>query len=295
MIISSRGELVHLINNSSVETSPINSEVGTQMFNSIIEKKSKHKREKSRYYRIKWGEVLDDNDVSHLWYDPKGVEVFLNSFEWAPGWKTKREIQEVKLAKEKLESYYQMNDCVVFNVEKNIIGSNPPRERDDESLTTMGKGPGGGKTEHASGRTAQALSNNESVLFFSTESDEEEVRRRILRTMTRHIHDKFEDREVILDRDIDKLKKAKDELNKSRLIVIDNKNIIDENLIRRKMSEVSNSKQGLDLVVIDYLQMVVYDENLNNYEEVSDIHSRLDDLARELDCKVLITTQIQDV
>ena len=61
------------------------------------------------------------------------------------------------------------------------------------------------------------------------------------------------------------------------------------------MREISESEGGLDLVVVDYLQMIVTDEYLSNYDDVKSIHKRLDELAEELNCRVLVNTKIQDV
>ena len=288
MHISSKGDLIKLINEFAVETFPVNSSEGTRIFNTIIQNKEE------RHYRLKWGEVADENMIEHLWFEKKLDEVFLNSSEVAPGWKTKKEIAELKLTESRLMDIYQMNDCILYNVEKNILGVKNPTDWKDDNLTLVGSGPGGGKTEYAIGETARAILDNKSVLFFSTSNKAEEVERRLLRTMTLKVHDKFENRKTIAVEDISKLSKASKVIKDAKLI-IDDTFLINDKYIERKMLEVSKSKNGLDLVVIDYLQMVLSDNGLNNYDEVVRVHKSLDRIASKLGCKVLVTTHIQDL
>lgn len=288
MHISSKGDLIKLINEFAVETFPVDSGEGTRIFNTIIQNKEE------RHYRLKWGEVSDDNMIDHLWFEKDLDEVFLNSSEIAPGWKTKKEIAKLKLAESRLRDIYQMNDCILYNVEKNIVGVKNPTDWRDDNLTVIGSGPGGGKTEYAIGKTARAIINNKSVLFFSTSNSKEEIERRLLRTMTLKVHDKFENRETIAVKDISELSEASKVIENAKLI-IDDTFLIDDKYIARKMREVSKSKNGLDLVVIDYLQMVLSNNGLNNYDEVVKVHKSLDKIASELGCKVLVTTHIQDL
>ena len=51
-------------------------------------------------------------------------------------------------------------------------------------------------------------------------------------------------------------------------------------------------ESGLDLIVIDYLQLMSAGNNLNRVQEVSDISRGLKSLARELDVPVIALSQL---
>lgn len=259
MKITSRGELVDLINKSAVETYVVKSEPGVKIMNTII-----YDKKKDKHYRIKWGEISDKNGTHHLWYEEKAVPVFLNRSLKQNGWCAKDEFNEV-------EEGVDLREHEFYRVEKNIIDPIIDNSYNLENVTLWGTKAGQGKTQYALSKTAEKMIEGKTILYFSTDESAKDVVRRLKKIL----EDLGENVEEIFAR--------------SNVKVYDGYEI-DSNYIIKKMKEESQQGQ-LDFVVIDHLYLNPTGIG-NNYKKVVEIHNEMDKWAVQLGCEVLITTQL---
>lgn len=151
----------------------------------------------------------------------------------------------------------------------------------------------------AMGKTAFALNlalnasyyNPGAIAIFSLEMPAEALMKRILSAKSAVESSKLRSG-AILDEEFSKLNEAANELMASKLFVDDSSNV--------KISEIFSkcrklkSEHGLDLVVIDYLQLISGSgkSGENRQQEISEISRSLKGLAREMECPVIALSQL---
>lgn len=283
MKISNRGELVELINSQGVETYPVKSKTGTRMVNTVI-----YNKYKDKFYRLEWGEVADSDQVYHLWFNEEAEEVYLNKSRWKDGWFTSDEISKIDSEECQKRGVLDMSEYLLHNVENNLVDVS--EDLDFDNLKIVGGRAGKGKTHYAIIKTIEAIANGESVLFFSTENNADEINRRIVKVLSEtralsHITDKE------FANDEDKMAMIDSFINEAKL-TIDNNDLMDNNYVVNKMKSHAKTKVGLDFAVVDSLKVVTYNNELNNCDAFAEINNRLEDVSNELGCRVLITTQL---
>jgi replicative DNA helicase len=142
-----------------------------------------------------------------------------------------------------------------------------------------------------------AINHNAVVAIFSLEMSKESLLRRMLASQAwvdqRKLQTGFLGRE-----DQEKLQKALEQLIESRLFIDDSAGISLSEM-RAKVRRLKQTRGGLDLVVVDYLQLMsatVPSSGRKNYEnrtqEVSAISRGLKALAKELNVPVLALSQL---
>lgn len=152
----------------------------------------------------------------------------------------------------------------------------------------------------AMGKTAFALNialnasfyNPGAIAIFSLEMPAESLMKRILSAKSSVEATKLRSG-IINDDEFNKLNEAANELMATKLFVDDSSNI--------KVSEIFskcrklNSEHGLDMVVIDYLQLISGSgrgTGDNRQQEISEISRSLKGLAREMSCPVIALSQL---
>lgn len=151
----------------------------------------------------------------------------------------------------------------------------------------------------AMGKTAFALNialnasfyNSGAIAIFSLEMPAEALMKRILSSKSAVESSKLRSG-YINDNEFNKLNESANELMATNLFVDDSSNI--------KVSEVFskcrklNSEHGLDLVVVDYLQLISGSKKSmdNRQQEISEISRALKGLAREMECPVIALSQL---
>ncbi|MCB5372944.1 replicative DNA helicase [Amedibacillus dolichus] len=152
----------------------------------------------------------------------------------------------------------------------------------------------------AMGKTAFALNlalnasfyNSGAIAIFSLEMPAEALMKRILSAKSAVESSKLRSGNL-RDDEFNKLNEAANELMATKLFVDDSSNV--------KISEVFSkcrklrSEHGLDLVVIDYLQLISgsgRSSGDNRQQEISEISRSLKGLAREMECPVIALSQL---
>ena len=152
--------------------------------------------------------------------------------------------------------------------------------------------PSMGKTTFALNMARNAcLSQGSKVLFFSLEMGEEQIVQNILCAEARVDATKIRNAEMS-DRDWARLSDAAGRLHESRFLIDATAGLTPLG-IRSKARRASITMGGIDLVIIDYLQLVSMPGRVESrQQEISSISRSLKALARELDCPVIAISQL---
>lgn len=151
--------------------------------------------------------------------------------------------------------------------------------------------PAMGKTAFALNLAQQgSIRSGAKVLIFSLEMSKEQLGQRLLSMESRVEMQKLKTGNLERS-DWDQINMALDKLSKTEIYIDDTAGVTVmemKNKCRRLKAE-----KGLDLVVIDYLQLMSYEgKNENRQQEISSISRFLKLLAREMDCPVVVLSQL---
>ncbi len=210
--------------------------------------------------------------------------------------------------KRQKSDYTPIQDVLLRNVE--IIDANsrnqgktvgiPTGFKDLDNLTSglhrsdliiLAARPAMGKTAFALNIAQQtATKAGASVLIFSLEMSKEQLGQRLLAIQARVEMQKL--KTGSLERkDWDRLNMALDELHSSKIFIDDTPGV--SIMEMRNKCRRLKAEHGLDLVVIDYLQLMQGDGRSDNrQQEISAISRNLKLLAREMDCPVIVLSQL---
>lgn len=242
------------------------------------------------------------NEVNQMGYDTsKDVSETLDEAE--------RKI--LSIVKDKRSTEFKNIKEVVYNVQKNLqtlaetkgdITGIPTGWIDFDKMTSglhenqliiIGARPAMGKTAFALNlATNVAVSSHKSVAIFNLEMGAEQLANRMLSSLGQIEGYKFMSGKLN-NNDYVKFNEALSQLEDTNLFIDDTPGItIGE--IRSKCRRLKSSSSGLDLIIIDYLQLVSGGRNYgaNRQQEVSDISRSLKMLAMELEIPVIALCQL---
>ncbi|MBQ8892465.1 MAG: replicative DNA helicase [Bacilli bacterium] len=242
------------------------------------------------------------NEVNQMGYDTdKDVSETLDESE--------RKI--LSIVKDRRATEFKSIKEVVYNVQKNLqtlaetkgdITGIPTGWIDFDKMTSglhenqliiIGARPAMGKTAFALNlATNVAIGSRKSVAVFNLEMGAEQLANRMLSSLGQIEGYKFMSGKLN-NNDYVKFNEALSQLEDTNLFIDDTPGItIGE--IRSKCRRLKSSSSGLDLVIIDYLQLVSGGKNYgtNRQQEVSDISRSLKMLAMELEIPVIALCQL---
>ncbi len=152
--------------------------------------------------------------------------------------------------------------------------------------------PGMGKTAFALNIAQQsAVKHGTSVIIFSLEMSKEQLGQRLLAMQARVEMQKLKQGD--LDRkDWDRVSLGVDELNSSKIVIDDTPGI--SMMEMRNKCRRLKAEQGLDLIVVDYLQLMTFEgrKTDNRQQEISALSRSMKLLAREMNCPVILLSQL---
>lgn len=151
--------------------------------------------------------------------------------------------------------------------------------------------PAMGKTALALNIAQQsAVKAGSSVIIFSLEMAKEQLGQRLLAMQARVEMQKLKQGD--LERvDWDRISMAANDLNDTKIVIDDTPGI--SLMEMRNKCRRLKAEQGLDLVVVDYLQLMKFDGKADSrQQEISAISRNLKLLAREMDCPVIVLSQL---
>lgn len=158
-------------------------------------------------------------------------------------------------------------------------------------LIILAARPGMGKTAFALNIAEQsAIKAGASVLIFSLEMSQEQLGQRLIAMQARVESEKLKKGE--LDRkDWDRINVALNELNGTKIVIDDTPGV--SIMEMRNKCRRLKAEQGLDLIVVDYLQLMTFDGRADSrQQEISALSRHLKLLAREMDCPVIVLSQL---
>ncbi|MBQ9358021.1 MAG: replicative DNA helicase [Abditibacteriota bacterium] len=162
------------------------------------------------------------------------------------------------------------------------------------NLVIVAARPAMGKTSFALGIALHAaLSEKKTVAVFSLEMSTEEVIQRIMSSRAKVEMGKFR-RSSLKDNEWERVTAVSNELFENNNIWIDDSTEQSHISIRSKCRRVIQQAGKLDLIVVDYLQLMKTEGKRpdNRVQEVSEIVRGLKSLAREMKCPVVALAQL---
>ncbi|MCY4381039.1 MAG: replicative DNA helicase [Proteobacteria bacterium] len=162
-------------------------------------------------------------------------------------------------------------------------------------LTILAARPGMGKTALILNWATKALNEKKTVAFFSLEMSKEQLMERILAAEGKINSAQIRKGQIKAPKDLNKLVKTIKEVNHiSTHLLVDETPSISLSELTARCRRYHRDK-GLDMVIIDYLQLVVGSRDLRKQgreREVSEISMGLKALAKELGVPVIAAAQL---
>ena len=151
--------------------------------------------------------------------------------------------------------------------------------------------PGMGKTAFALNIAQQsAVKAGASVLIFSLEMSQEQLGQRLIAMQARVESEKLKKGTLDL-KDWDRINFALNELDNTKIVIDDTPGI--SIMEMRNKCRRLKAEQGLDLIVVDYLQLMTFDGRADSrQQEISALSRHLKLLAREMNCPVIVLSQL---
>ncbi|HET6811691.1 MAG TPA: replicative DNA helicase [Acidimicrobiales bacterium] len=192
---------------------------------------------------------------------------------------------------DRLEALYDRGEAITgvptgySDLDEQLSGLQP------SNMVIVGGRPACGKTAFALGIVAHAaMEAREPVLFFSLEMSHLEITQRLLCAEAKVDSSRMRNGKLH-DSDWSKISHAIGRLGEAPIFIDDNPNLTVMD-IRAKARRLK-SREGLSLVVIDYLQLMTGRSHAENRQvEVSEISRGLKILARELEVPVIALSQL---
>jgi replicative DNA helicase len=192
---------------------------------------------------------------------------------------------------DRLEALFDRGESITgvptgyLDLDEQLAGLQP------SNLVIVGARPGMGKTSFALGMAANAAMEAQTpVLFFSLEMSHSEISQRLLCAEARVDATRMRNGRLH-ESDWPKITHAIGRLAEAPIYVDDNPNITVMDI--RAKARRMKSRDGLGLVVIDYLQLMTGRAKAENRQvEVSEISRSLKILARELEVPVVALSQL---
>ena len=161
----------------------------------------------------------------------------------------------------------------------------------DSDLVIVAGRPSMGKSALAINFVEHAIMSDRSALVFSLEMPSEQIVMRLLSSLGRIDQNRLRTGEL-LDEDWTRFTGAVSQLRDKKLYIDDTAALTPADL-RSRARRVDREAGGLDLIVVDYLQLMRTTNNGENRAvEISEISRALKALAKEMDCPVIALSQL---
>ena len=136
-----------------------------------------------------------------------------------------------------------------------------------------------------------AVTHNKSILIFSLEMSSQQLVDRMLSAQSRVNAWNLRTGHLSSDRDFSQLRDSLDKLAKAKIFIDDTPG---NSIVKMKaLSRRLKAEKGLDLIVVDYLQLMTTSKNYDSMvNQVTEISRSLKSLAKELDVPVLALSQL---
>lgn len=159
-------------------------------------------------------------------------------------------------------------------------------------LITVGARTGIGKSIFAVNNAVSAASAGKTVLFFSLEMAKEELQDRIMASISSvSLNDLKQG--IFSEHQKESIRKSADTIKNMNIIVETDPSVTIDS-IRAKAIKQAQTKEGLDFVIIDYLQLITPVGRFGSRQEaVADISRNMKLLAKQLNVPVMVVVQLK--
>lgn len=149
--------------------------------------------------------------------------------------------------------------------------------------------PGMGKTSVSLGIMKNAAKIGAKCAFFSLEMPKEDVTDKLILSECDIIPENYRDG-FLKDGEFETLDAAKTSIDQLPIVVDDSVGLS----IRKLKSKISmaKKKRGIDMVVIDYLQLMKATEKNNREQEIAELSGKLKEISKEFDIAVIALSQL---
>lgn len=214
-------------------------------------------------------------------------------------------IEERKINNEFVEGKDIIEEVIneIFSQKKEISGIKTGFYMLDEITNGLQNGdliilaarPSVGKTAFALNLALNAMKiENRAVAFFSLEMPAKQLMQRLLSTISGVFNNKLKSNKEgnkLSERDKEAIFEAQEKIKKMKLFIDDSASIKLDEIIWK--SRKQKEKNQLDLIIIDYLQLIPTNGVTDNrQQEVSKISRSLKQLARELNVPIIALSQL---
>ncbi|MDO5609107.1 MAG: replicative DNA helicase [Capnocytophaga sp.] len=159
----------------------------------------------------------------------------------------------------------------------------------DSNLTVVAGRPGMGKTAFLIQQTIDAVKQGKTVGIFSLEMKNEQIAGRIV-TNYANIPNSSILRKGLNQDEIYRYIFTKEDLLNMKIHIDDTSSISIENLkMKAKMMKL---RYGIDILLVDYLQLIRYDNAKNREQEIAKISGELKGIAKDLNIPVIALSQL---
>ncbi|TDM40246.1 damage-inducible protein [Macrococcoides goetzii] len=160
-----------------------------------------------------------------------------------------------------------------------------------QSLVIVAARPSVGKTAFALNLGVQLEQQGCNVAFFSLETTEKSITRRVLSSIGKIEMTKFDFPEAFTTKDYEKYENAMKKYNAMNFTVDDN-SVIKPSDIRRKASQMYQ-QGGKNIIIIDYLTLMQSDNKHKDMRhEVNEITRQLKIIAKDYNCVIIALSQL---
>lgn len=175
---------------------------------------------------------------------------------------------------------------------------------DGQKLIILGSRPAMGKSTLALNIVSNiAIRQNEAVLYFNLESSKEEIVSKMIisngmveykkfKQSKNTINDEEKLQEELTEEDWDRIAYGTELIKESKIFIETKANITIDEIC--ETSKKLKQEQNINLIVIDYLQLIAYTgkEALSREIQISEILKKLKILSKELNIPILVTSQL---
>lgn len=159
-------------------------------------------------------------------------------------------------------------------------------------LITVGARTGIGKSIFAVNNAVSAASAGKTVLFFSLEMAKEEIQDRIIASISSISLNEL--KQGIFNEDQKEIIRKTANIVKDMNIIIETDPKLTIDSIRAKAIKQSQTKEGLDFIIIDYLQLITPTGKFGSRQEaVADISRNMKLISKQLNVPVMIVVQLK--
>lgn len=238
------------------------------------------------------GRIAEDESIPVRESIEKAQEALFDSTQWIG----KSSITSMKAAlNERYETLAQLQSDPNFIENKRISTG---YEGFDEKIGGFTRGnliivaarPSMGKTAIALNFAQNLAKNGKNIIIFSLEMSRDELIDRLVSAHTGIDQRKFHGGKLS-DYEFGRVADAMEDLSKATIYIDDSPSGITLSEIKSKAKRMK-MQQGVDLIIIDYLQLIDWPNHGNRVQEVSDISRGLKSMARELDVPIVALAQL---